>query len=236
MTQPDNQTLDITIDLYYLRYLKDTNSLQLNLVPSTEWYDDNLEFDWEIVSLSRTQMQIQLNFRDPIYISSSWEPDKIQISFHNTEFWLRTDDRYQFALPEGYFLQEDLPPQKASTVTIPAEITYYVGSAFVTLNILMNWILYIDVNDVWSMVNSFQISSKLPLFNFPISENNLLWFSAFRKISSFEYLPNEWIYSESFAITKTETWSKSFDWMGYSSTNFMLLLSSQWLYYLVVVT
>ena len=104
VTQPDNQTLDITIDQYYLRYLKDTNSLQLNLVPSTEWYDDNLEFDWEIVSLSRTQMQIQLNFRDPIYISSSWEPDKIQISFHNTEFWLRTDDRYQFALPEGYFL------------------------------------------------------------------------------------------------------------------------------------
>lgn len=141
-----------------------------------------------------------------------------------------------FALPEGYFLQEDLPPQKASTVTIPAEITYYVGSAFVTLNILMNWILYIDVNDVWSMVNSFQISSKLPLFNFPISENNLLWFSTFRKISSFEYLPNELIYSDSFAITKTETWSKSFDWMGYNSTNFMLLLSSQWLYYLVVVT
>ena len=149
--------------------------------------------------------------------------------------WFRTDNDYQFPLPEGYFLQEELPPQKASFVSIPAEITYIIGSAFVTINVLMSWILYIDVNDVWSMVNSFQISSHLPLFNYPISENNLVWFSTFRKISSFEYLPNEWIYSD-FAITKSEPWSKSFDWMGYNSTNFMLLLSSQWLYFLVVVT
>ena len=47
------------------------------MVPSTEWYDDSLEFEWDIVSLSQTQMLVQLDFSDPIYISSSWEPDKL---------------------------------------------------------------------------------------------------------------------------------------------------------------
>lgn len=103
-----NVTRNVTVDEYFRMYLKDTRSVQLALVPSTYSYVNRLTFDWEITELTKNSMTIQIMFDDPILISSSFDADRLQVSFHNTDQWLFTEKG--FSTPNGYFLQHNLPP------------------------------------------------------------------------------------------------------------------------------
>jgi len=66
-------------------------------------YEDKIAIEFKIVSLSKEVMELQLWFENPVYISSGFEPDRLQISFFNTNKWLSTDDKYMFSVPDGYF-------------------------------------------------------------------------------------------------------------------------------------
>jgi hypothetical protein len=92
---------------------------------------------------------------------------------------------------------------------------------------------YLQIDDVWSMVNSFQISSHLPLLDFPIAYNSLAAFRTFKRISCFDYLEADTMYAN-FQFTAGAPWSKTFDWMGYTTTNFLMNLSSLWFFYTIV--
>lgn len=194
----------------------------------------NLSFDWQIVKMSSKEIQLQLYFKDPVYVSTGFSPDRLQVTFFNTQKWLQTDDQYQLSVPEGFFTQKDLPPQVAGLNPNYNDVVERLGSYFVIASFVQYFTLHVSIDDVLSMVNSLQITSHLPLMNFPISSNCLRWFKSYRIISSFEYLPMDVIFARS-SFTETDPWSKSFEWAGYWTSNFLLILSSQWLYYGIIV-
>lgn len=77
------------------------------IVPATEATVDKLQVDFEILSVEQHQMVIQLQFENPDYVSIGYDPDLIQLSFHNSKQWLVTPTG--FYVPEGYFVQSTLP-------------------------------------------------------------------------------------------------------------------------------
>lgn len=101
---------NITIHEYFKRYLKDTRSVQVEYIPSTRLYRDKVGLDFEITSLSDVDMQIQVVFQNPEYVSSGFDPDLIQVQFFNTDKWFISDNKYAVVLPEGYYVQKILPP------------------------------------------------------------------------------------------------------------------------------
>ena len=68
----------------------------------------NLDFYWNVTSFTRDEVDIQCHFDESIYVSSSSEPDTIQVRFVETSLF------FDFAgqnLEQGTTLTRQIPPQ-----------------------------------------------------------------------------------------------------------------------------
>jgi hypothetical protein len=62
------------------------------IIPSSTLNQDGLDFNWEIVAMNHEEIKLQLYFKDPVHVSTGFNPDRLQVSFFNTHKWLVTDD------------------------------------------------------------------------------------------------------------------------------------------------
>jgi hypothetical protein len=53
---------NISVDEYFLRYLKDTGSIQVLILPASPLYLEQLEYDWSVIGMSTEGIDIQINF------------------------------------------------------------------------------------------------------------------------------------------------------------------------------
>lgn len=72
-------------------YLKLTRSIQIELVPGSEFYPDKKTFDWHVTSYDKTSVILKIDFADPEYISSGGV-DTLKLKIANTEAWMRSSD------------------------------------------------------------------------------------------------------------------------------------------------
>lgn len=66
----------------------------------------NKDFDWDIVEYTEREMQIQVDFFEPINISQS-KNDKLLVNFTRTNFLF---DMYGVELVNGTHIYKDIPP------------------------------------------------------------------------------------------------------------------------------
>ena len=50
-----------------------------------EEIDENLE-DWQVTNMTATRIDIQLNYKDPIQVSTGWDRDELIIDINLTEY------------------------------------------------------------------------------------------------------------------------------------------------------
>ena len=75
-----------------------------------------LKFDWEIINISSTSMELKLTFENPNYVSVYAEKDVISIHFWRTHtFMADLNDEHKLIVPSGYFIIHALPMLDVAT-------------------------------------------------------------------------------------------------------------------------
>ena len=78
---------------------------------------ENLEkkaFNWTIDVINEFQVLLSFKFEHPVYISMDDLIDTVKISFWNTNLYMFPADAEKAAIPDGYAVTSELPPQLPS--------------------------------------------------------------------------------------------------------------------------
>ena len=100
-------TLDTTVDAKLNDFdattslLKVTESIKAELVPGTENNLDKKEFTWKLVKYSKSEVQLQFNFKFPEFISVD-KVDTMKITFNNADNWVSPTDETKTSIPNGF--------------------------------------------------------------------------------------------------------------------------------------
>ena len=78
---------------------------------SSENLDKKTNFTWDVTAFNGKEISINFYFANPLYISVDSLIDVIKISFHNTNLFLNPEDSNYDAIPNGFTITAELPPQ-----------------------------------------------------------------------------------------------------------------------------
>lgn len=95
---------------------------------------------------------------------------------------------------------------------------------FVMTNFIVSLVLSVSMQQIFSSINSFQITAHLPLINIPLSAKVYFVFDIMIKIIQFDFFPIHEFFDLGFQ--STEPWDEKFEWLKYDSTNFIELSGS----------
>ena len=94
--------------------LRSAEIFELHLV---NYFDEdyrNLNYTWQIDSITKSHMEFNLTFESPGNISSREKADQLRIVFKKTQRFLRPQDENLASIPDGYVLNITLSPQIAN--------------------------------------------------------------------------------------------------------------------------
>ena len=72
--------------------LKMTNCVNMELIPYGPNHLDKKTFTWTLASLDLSLMEFKFSYDSPMFISQESEPDKMKITFENTQLFLIPED------------------------------------------------------------------------------------------------------------------------------------------------
>lgn len=89
-----------------------------------------------------------------------------------------------------------------------------------------------SLQTLFSSINSLQITAHLPLINITFSSSSYFIFDILISFVVFDFLPMDLLH---FGFTQTEHWSEQFSWLGYDSGNYVELMGSLIVFFLLIV-
>ena len=57
--------------------------MQLNVIPGQDTDPEKVDFSWEVLRMSKSSMDLQLAFENPLYISTKQDKEKLEIVFND---------------------------------------------------------------------------------------------------------------------------------------------------------
>ena len=90
---------------------------------------NNIKYSWDVVSMEKRKLELQLNFEDPLYISTEEEPEYLEVKMLNTNQFISeeglplktandNDDDDQLLLRMK--IPKQLPPSGADLIAMQA--------------------------------------------------------------------------------------------------------------------
>jgi hypothetical protein len=70
----------------------------LKIEPSSFSNKSKLAFNWTLIEFTASQMNLQLNFENPSYVSSNVDQERLRIIFHG--FYMFTDQKGNYMQPK----------------------------------------------------------------------------------------------------------------------------------------
>ena len=130
--------------------------LDLHLLSQyTEHIDENLA-DWEVVSLSATEIEILLTFKDPLQVSSGWDNDMLTVDVNLAPYY----NRQRHVIPRQ-ILWVNMPSQMSSAAEkeILADVAVAQGAATDTCFALSvgQYLAGFSLGQVWGTLNSLHL-------------------------------------------------------------------------------
>ena len=102
-----------------------------------------------------------------------------------------------------------------------SDVVLIVTTVVIAENFLFNSLLLTSLTFIWSMINQMQIILHFPLIDLPYPPNIIVFISKLMKIANFEVVEtNDWL-EERFNLTPTDSYSSSFNALGYEKRNFV---------------
>ena len=62
--------------------------LTVKIIPARTQDPELLDFTWEIINYTKSEIKFQLDFENPLYVSFEEEPDILEISFHDEDLFI----------------------------------------------------------------------------------------------------------------------------------------------------
>jgi hypothetical protein len=130
-----------------------------------------LGYNWRVASFTESYFTIQLDFTDPIYVSSSGKRnyEKVQVKCKEFNFFMSSTSFKTIIQDQS--LRNDIPPQLSSNKAANSAlelVTSSAQSASKTVAVgtfVLNIVLSASLQLLWGMINALQIIGNLPLFN-----------------------------------------------------------------------
>ena len=141
------------------------------------------------MSLDKDGLEIELDFNEPLDVSSGDEPDLLAVQLNLDQFKNENGKGLQESLVK-YF---QIPPQiatqaEADAVDVTCDATQASSQSLLGVNFLANLLLAGSLSQVWSMINGLQIVSVLPFFNAK-TPGNVSFFNEFvNNLASFDFV------------------------------------------------
>ena len=97
-----NFTVNATDNERLAQMLITTGSIEITLVPGIPGDEPFKIYTWELILFTETEIIIQMNYEQPLEISTGDLPDALKVEFLNTENYMTPNDKELNTLPEGY--------------------------------------------------------------------------------------------------------------------------------------
>ena len=118
----------------------------------------------------------------------------------------------------------DVPVQNEKEMEQVHEKSESSSKGFVISNIFLLFVFSLSFNQIFSSVNSLQITAHMPLIKQPLISSCYLIYDVLIKVMMFDFFEVHEYYD--FGFTSTDSWNTLFTWLKYDSSNFFELLGS----------
>ena len=81
----------------------------MRLIPEDIINQEKKSFTWSFSKFDEKGLMIDIAFDYPEFISIQYN-DRMNITFRNTNYWLKTKDSAKKVIPSGYSIEFILPP------------------------------------------------------------------------------------------------------------------------------
>lgn len=191
--------------------------LKVNVVPSNEDNLPDLRLTWFVKEYTSQQMQIQIEFEKPLFVSNP-DNDEIEIRFESDDVFY--DKNGQSLTANSKVLLKNIPRQFPDQATAAAfekaaEVADNASTAFLAGNVFLNIVLSASFQYLWDMINAQQLVILLPLFKVATPTNASMIFNFLMQIAAFELLPTDVFYSYFFGEDiEAEALNERFELIG----------------------
>ena len=182
-----------------VRTLSEINDdvFEINLIPDeTNEIEDiqNLKFTWHVTEFTDKTMNIQIDFREPPYISAGLKRDKIIATVKNYSYFFSEETLLN--IPVETFKEVQVPKSMPNTEFTIAFADFNEGmgnfsSAALVGNFISNLLLSGTMSLIWGLLHSMQIIAHFPLLNIMMPTNAHMLFKILIKIATLDLLPTE---------------------------------------------
>lgn len=188
---------------------------------------------WDLISINKEGLSIQLYFKEPLEVSQGDIADKVFVQFNFGQF----EDSSGNKMPDSILKSTMIPRQAASAEE--AETIDSAGSdASTASNVTMisgffgAILMSTAMNFIWSMLDNLQIVTHLPLIKAKSPANANEFNSFFLEISSMQLVEID-LLNTTFYLPETEPFSLEFLAQGYETT--LMLPAMGFLFYIVCI-
>ena len=153
---------------------------------------NNIKYSWDVVSMDKRKLELQLIFESPLYISTENEPEYLEVQMLNVNTFIseeglplttatNEDDNDDDQLFLRMKIPKQLPPSDADQIAMQTLNSAAEGSsAAVFGNFFFNMAMSASLNELWGMINSQQLFLMIPLCRVILPINAAQFFSQIR--------------------------------------------------------
>lgn len=135
-------------------------------------------------------------------------------------------DKTKDAIPDGYSITSELPPQSSLDEAPLEEILQSEEAlkSIVGAHFFISFCFNVSMNILYAMINSLQITAHLPLNNISFTSNVMETFDFLIAVVTFDFFEvKDYI---AFGFTESDPWTYRFHLLDYESFNFIENLGS----------
>ncbi len=148
--------------------------LELSILESpANTFPRDLSFEWSVTDFSETKLELQMQFKDVVQISSNLERDILQIQFKSENFFM---DRSGNPVERDTSVEKAIPSQlkqdgASQVLEAAVEVIGQGRTLTLSTNYAINILLAGSLNQLWALINSQQIIVLFPLYRVNMPAN-----------------------------------------------------------------
>ena len=156
-----------------------------------------VEYDWRIMSFRDQELEIDLDFQEPIWVSASQQKDVVRVEFIDQGFFISKQgipmnfDVKDQTLDTDYEIPTQLSDDLADVLQSAADAAGASTLSLTAGNFVLNIILAGSLSSLWQMIESQQLVVIMPMFNVMIPANAAILFNVLMQVAAFDPIPAE---------------------------------------------
>ena len=188
-----------------------------------ELVEDNNLLRWEIVSVNKEMVEIDLFFNRPLHVSQGDDPEKLIVQMQLSSF----QEKNQATIPLVVNKIKDIRPQASSSTEAEVlsdigGVTLVAAASTCAVELVKSFLKQSSLSHLWSMLNSQQMVVHMPMFEklkFPANAMTVI--EQMVKLATFDLIPTESIDDEIYDWPDEEPYSVNFESAGVESKLFL---------------